>query len=115
MEAPLRRGRSAPWRARAKQAFNLLQQPRQLHRLGVVVVAARLEAPIPIGRHCVRGEADDRDAFGFRRGLELARGLPTIQNRQAHVHQDEIGLFRSGQAHALLAVARDQHLKTPPL
>src|SRR5262249_14688773 len=49
-----------------QQGLDLRQEPGQLHRLGVVVVAAGLQGLLAVAGHGVGGQGDHRD--GLRRG-----------------------------------------------
>src|SRR5262249_19098625 len=62
------------------QGVDLRQQARELDRLGVVVVAAGLQRLLPVARHRVGGQGDDRDTPRGRRGLELPGGLPAVEH-----------------------------------
>ena len=44
-------------------------------------------------------------------GLDAPGRLPAVHHRQAHVHQDEVGLLARGHLHALCAVDRDDDLE----
>ena len=57
---------SSPFIGRAEQRLDLVEQPLQLDRLGVVVVAARRHRLLAIAGHRVRGERDDRDGPRLR-------------------------------------------------
>ena len=50
-------------------------------------------------------------ALRRRIGLHPARRLPAVEHRQAHVHQDQVGLLGRRHGHALAAVDRDHHLE----
>ena len=45
-----------------QQRVDLPEQPGQIHRLRVVVIAAGLEGLVPVARHRVGGQRDDGDA-----------------------------------------------------
>src|SRR6266436_8879984 len=94
--------------------LDLLEEPGEIDGLGVEVVAARRHRLLPVARHGVRGERDHRDRPRLRGRLDLSGGLPAVQSREAHVHQDERGRLRAGHRHSLLAVDRDGDLIAAP-
>ncbi len=47
-------------------------------------------------------------------GLDPARRFPAVDDRQAHVHEDDIGRGRGGQIDALLAIDGDDDFVAPP-
>ena len=55
------------------QGLDLHQQSREIHRLGVVVVAAGLQGLLPVARHCVGGQRDYGNSLRFRRCRKLPR------------------------------------------
>ena len=58
--------------------LDLLQEPRQFHRLGIEVVAARGQRPFAILNERVGGQGDDRDRPRRRRGFDVARRLQAV-------------------------------------
>jgi hypothetical protein len=57
------------------------------------------------------GQRDHRNCAGARRRLDPARRLPAVDDRQAHVHQDQIGVLRGRRLDRLLAVERHDDLE----
>src|SRR5438132_13883245 len=69
-------------RPRADSSWHLcLQQPRQFNRLGIVIVAARLERLVAVPFHSVTGQGHDRNRLRFGLGLQLPGCFPTISLR----------------------------------
>src|SRR5262249_42980283 len=101
-------------RSPAEQGPDLAEQAGELDRLGVVLVAPGGEGLLPVPGHGVGSQGDHRDVPGLRVGLELARRLPPIQDRQAHVHQDEVRSPGPGGLEPLAAVHRGQYLVPLP-
>ena len=66
---------------------------------------------LAVAFHRMRGQRDHRNRLGRVIGLESARRLPAVHHRQAHVHQDEIGLLARRHVDAFLAVHRDHDLE----
>ena len=86
--------------ARASRRVDLLQQGGEIDRLGVELVAARLERLLAIADHGVGGERDDRDVAG---GSDRpSAGARTPSRRSPAVP----GPAGSGPAHASRAIAR---------
>ena len=75
---------------RARSASIFAEQPRQLDRLGVVVVAAGLQRADPVAHHGVRGQGDDRDVPGRGVRLQQPGRLPAVDLGQVHVHEDQV-------------------------
>jgi len=65
-----------------------------------------------IAGHGMRRESDERDGLRAGVGLDLARGAPTVQYGQAHIHQNQVGPFFLCHLHALLAVDRHDNFET---
>src|SRR5499427_2290173 len=86
-----RHRRSSSARDRLEQSRNLAKQTRDFDRLGIVIFATHLHRLLAIAGHGVRGERDHRNPPSGIVGLDPARCLPTVDHRQAHVHQDEVG------------------------
>ena len=93
-----------------EERVDLDQQLREVHGLRVVVVAAGGERLLAIPGHRVSGERDDRHPRGGGRGLEPLRGLPAVDDGQAHVQQDQVRGLALGHEDRLHAVGRHQDL-----
>src|SRR5690606_18152445 len=83
------RRRPSRWRPLIEEMADLLQQPLKLDRLGIKVIAARRERPLPLPLQRMGGEGDDRNGLRLRAGFQQARRLPPVHDRQAEVHQDQ--------------------------
>src|SRR5438477_7763952 len=71
------RRRSSTRRAgAAEQALDLFEQPRQLDRLGVVIIATGGHRLVAIAGHRMCGQADDRDPARRRIARQPPRRLP---------------------------------------
>src|SRR5207245_8959940 len=76
-----------------------------------VTDASGPQCQLPVARHGVRGEGDDRYRVGSGVSLELARQREPVLTWQLHIHEDEIGRAvaevverfkgRSSQLHAV--------------
>src|SRR5262249_44080914 len=103
-----RRSGSTP--DRLTQTRNLAKQTRDFDCLGIAIFAAPFHRLLGIAGHGVRGERDHRNPPSGIVGLDPTRCLPTVDHRQAHVHQDEVGPLRQRHIGALLPVHRDRDL-----
>src|SRR5271156_3849224 len=56
-------------------------------------------------------QPDHRHAAGDVIGLDAAGRLPAVDNRQAHIHQYDVGPFAARKIDALLPVHSEHHLK----
>src|SRR5437764_695410 len=99
-------------RSLVEQALDLPQQPRQLDRLGVEVVAPRRQRFLTVAAHRIGRQGDNGYVPSVLFSLELARRRPAIQHRQAEIHQNHIGPLARGELHASGAIARD-HDRVP--
>src|SRR5262249_53511423 len=95
-----------------EHAPNGRDQPIELDRLGVELVAPRRERLFALAGERMRGQRDDGDVAGLRIALEPSRGFPAIDDRHFEVHQDYIRALTNRHRAALLAVLRRQHLET---
>jgi hypothetical protein len=59
----------------------------------------------------VRGESDHRNRGGPGGRFDTSSGLPAIDQGEAHVHQDQVGLLGLGHRDALLTVHRNGGLE----
>jgi hypothetical protein len=94
-----------------EQALDLVQEPRQLDRLGIEIIATRGHGLFTVLHQGMGGERDDRDRAGRGIGLDPARRLPAVYDRQTHVHQDQIRFLAHRHSDALAAVDRNQDLE----
>src|SRR5215470_10625642 len=79
-------------------------QPIELDRLGIELVAAGGERLFPGSAERVRRERDDRDVARLRVGLEPPRRLPSVDHRHLQIHEDDVGPLGKRHGAALLAV-----------
>src|SRR5215208_5614170 len=96
-----------------QKGLHLGEQTREFYGLGVVVVAARLHGLLPVTRHCMGRQGNDRDSLRLGARFELPRGLPTIHHRQTHVHQDQIWRLRASHLNTLFTIDGYEHLVLP--
>ena len=87
-----------------KERPDLLEEPGEVDRLRIEVVAARRQRPGALALHGVGRERDDGDGASPCRRLQPPRSLPAVQNRQTQVHEDERRRLAGGHGDALLAV-----------
>src|SRR5215467_6408184 len=102
------------WGSFGQDSLDLFQQALKFDRLGIVIVASRLDRFFSISHHRMGGKRDDRNGSGFRRRFKQARRFPTIQHGQAHIHQDQVRRLQSCHRHALFTIQRDGDLVTAP-
>src|SRR6266436_7867941 len=93
-----------------KQGGNLRKQTRYFNWLGIVIFATHFHRLFAITSHRVRRECDYRYPPSGLVGLDPTRCLPTVNHRQAQVHQDKVGLLRQRHVGTLLPVHREQDL-----
>src|SRR5262249_16169781 len=105
-----RHHRSGSTADRLEQSRNLAKQTRDFDWLGIVIFATHFHRLLAIAGHGVRGERDHRNPPSGIVGLDPTRCLPTVDHRQAHVHQDEVGPLRQRHIGALLPIHRDRDL-----
>src|SRR5579863_2199853 len=94
-----------------KQRVDLFEQARHLDRLGIIIITASLDRFLAIAGHRMRRKRDDWDC---RRGLarpDATGCLPTVDDGQAHVHQDQVRALALGHDDALLAIEGHDHLE----
>ena len=84
-------------------------------RLGVEVVATGGERQVAVIGHGMGAQHDDRDVLCRRIGFELPRRLPSIDDREPQIHQDEIGLCGLRNRDRLLAIDGQHHVVPAPL
>src|SRR5262249_18627128 len=80
-----------------QKRFDLAEQPWQVNRLGVVVIATRFQGSLTVTGKRMSSESDDRDRSGGGRCSDSPRHLPAVEDRNAHVHENQIGLRAAGQ------------------
>src|SRR5262245_58408144 len=86
-------------------------QPIELDRLGVELVASGGERLLARAGERMRGERDDRNVARVRIALEAARGLPAVDARHFKVHQHDVRPLGGGHLAPLLAVLGGEHLE----
>src|SRR5262245_16930740 len=102
------------WRASlviCEQPPQRRDQPLELDRLGVELVAAGGERLFAGARERMRRERDDRDVARLRVLLQSPRRLPAVDHRHFEIHQDNVGALGERHGAALLAVLRRQNLE----
>ena len=86
---------------RAEQPLDLADQAVEFDRLGIVIVAAGLDRLFAVAAHGVRRQPDHRHAARGIVGLDASGRLPPVHDGQAHVHQDDVGLFAARERRPL--------------
>jgi hypothetical protein len=85
-------------------------QSEEIDRLRVVVVTTDFKSPRPICRQCVPRQSD----YGYAtRGcvrFKPLRHFPAIHDRQADIHQDDIGRLGAREIVSLRAILGGNHL-----
>jgi len=76
--------------------LDFCEQAGEVDGFGVVVVAAGGEGFFAVACHGVCGEGDHGDFAELWVGFDSARGFPTVDLREAHVHEDKIWSERFG-------------------
>ena len=102
-------GQAGPACVRCRRSCDLLEKPRQVDWLGVVVVATGGERLFAIRSERMGGQGDDRDRCRRGIGLEPPRRLPAVEHGKAHVHQYDFGSFLRRHGDTLRPVDGDQH------
>ena len=87
-----------------KQVLYFYQEPFEIPRFGVEVVAAGFTCLGLVRFHGMRGQGDDGNVTGGIVRFQSASGFPTVDFREAHIHEDEVGLLAAGHVDALLPV-----------
>src|SRR6476660_966741 len=90
----------------AEEALHFGDDGPRLAGLGQIAVAPHFHRLLAIGCEGVRGERDDRDVARHRIVLQHLGRLPSVDDRDGDVHQDQVGLFGARLRDALLAVQR---------
>src|SRR2546430_10357821 len=70
-------------RSASQEAVDFFEQPREIDRLGLVIVAAGVGRLIAVALHGMGGEGNDRYGLSDRVGLQLARCGPAVHAGQA--------------------------------
>src|SRR5438094_2309160 len=80
-----------------------------LARLREITVASYFHRFLPVRRQRMRGQRNDWNLPRLRIVLQHLRRLPSIDDRNRDIHENEIGLLRSRLRDALLAIQRLCH------
>jgi hypothetical protein len=75
---------------RQQQPFDLLQQALEFDRLGIELVAASLQSAVAIRLQRMGCQGDDRDHPAVPARLYSPGCLPSIHDREAEIHEDEV-------------------------
>src|SRR5947199_9458017 len=110
-----RRARTPVVMRPAEEGLDLREQARKVDRLGVEVVTSGFQREVAVIRLGVGGEGEDGDGGRVGGRLELPGRLPAVDARQAHVHENKVGMRFPGPGHAFLAVDGHDHVVAPPL
>src|SRR5262245_23450885 len=94
-----------------EDAANGCDQPVELDRLGVKLVAPCRERLFALTGERMRGQRDDGDVAGLRTALEPSCSFPAVDHGHFQVHQDDIRALANRHCAALLAILRRQHLE----
>jgi hypothetical protein len=121
---PARRGRQRRLRSGPfEKPQDALRERLLVDRLGDESVAAGGERPFAVSLHGVRRDREDRYGGRGRVGADLAGGLPSRQDRQGEVHEDQVGPggARGGDGRAavgdrldVVPVGLEEHLDERP-
>ena len=79
--------------------------------LGQEVVSAGFETAHPIGRPVERGQEDNRQVSGFRRGSQSSTHLQTVHAGHFHVEKNDVATALFADGDRIGAVGRGQHLE----
>ncbi len=90
-----------------QQRLNLTEKRGKFHGLSVVIITARSHRTFAVARHGVGREGDNGNRAGFWCRLDLTGRFPTVENWQAHVHENEIGMLAASQGDTFAAVEGD--------
>src|SRR6476659_2398872 len=88
----------------AEEALNFSDDGPRLAWFGEISIAADFHRFLAIGRERVRSQRDDRNRLGRWIVLEHLGRLPAVDDGNRDIHQDQIGLFRSGLGYPFLAI-----------
>src|SRR5215471_1701722 len=100
------------WRSFGQDSLDLFQQALKFDRLGIVIVASRLDRFFSIPHHRMGSKRDDRYRLSFGCRFKPARRFPAVQHRQTHIHQDQVRNLQSCHRHALFTIQSDGDLVT---
>jgi len=74
-----------------QESRDLFEQPVKIDRFGFEVVATDVHCAIPIFTQYICGKGNDRNMARFRTLFDPFGRLPSVQDRQSHIHEDQIG------------------------
>src|SRR5262249_28091522 len=94
-----------------EQAVDLAEQAIDLYRLAIVIVAPGLHRLVAVAAHGMSREPDHPDSAHRAVRLESPGCPPPVHHRQAHIHEDDVGLFAARKVYPLLSVRREHHLE----
>ena len=75
------------------------------------VVRAGIETAHPVGGPVKRGQENDRQMSGFRRGSEAPANFETVHARHLHVEKDDVASALFADRDRIRTVGRRQHLE----
>ena len=93
------------------EGANARDQGDFVDRLGQKIVRAGIEAAHPVGGPVKRGQENDRQMSGFRRGSEAPANLETVHAGHLHVEKDDVASALFANRDRIRTVGRRQHLE----
>jgi len=82
-----------------------------MNRLGFVFVTSRFERPGTVFGHGMGTQSNDRNVLSCLVAFKVSGGFPSVHNRQAHIHQDNVWLEGFSAADPLQSIRCGDNLK----
>jgi hypothetical protein len=95
----------------SNQRANAGDQRDFVDGLGQEVVSAGFETAHAIGWPVKRGQENDRQMSGVRRGSQPSANLETVHSRHLHVEEDDVASALLADGDRVRAVRRQEHLE----
>src|SRR5215470_890268 len=92
-----------------EETLDLLNEPVELDRLGIVVVASCLERLFTVPAHGVGRQADHGNVAHRIVGFDASGRLPSVHHRKTHIHEDDVRLFAARHFDTLLSIHGEYH------